>query len=63
MLFVLGTQQVNRLLRKGQRPHGVVCFRWTDHQFAVDAVHLLHDGKRPIFDVQVRPKFSMHISN
>lgn len=62
-LFALGNQQVNRLLRESQRPHGVACFRRTDQQFSIDAVHLLRDGKRSIFNVQVRPKFSMHISN
>ena len=53
--FVLGDQQVNGLLWKGQRSHGVASFRRTDHQFAVDAVHLLGDGECPVFNVQVRP--------
>ena len=53
--FVFGNQQVDRLLRKGQRSHGVACFRRTDHQFAVDAVHLFRDGKRFALRVQVRP--------
>ena len=38
VLFVFGNQQVDRLLRKGQRSHGVASFRRTDHQFPVDAV-------------------------
>ena len=46
VLFVLGNQQVNSLLRESQRSHGVACFRWTDHQFPVDAVYLFRDGKR-----------------
>ena len=46
VLFVLGDQQVNGLLWEGQRPHGVACFRWTDHQFPADAVHLFRDRKR-----------------
>ena len=46
VLFVLGNQQVDRLLRKGQRPHRVACFRRTDHQFPVDSIYLLGDGKR-----------------
>ena len=52
---MFGDQQVNGLPWKGQRSHGVASFRWTDHQFAVDAVHLLCDGECPVFDVQVRP--------
>ena len=52
---MFGDQQVNGLLWEGQRPHGVACFRWTDHQFPVDTVYLLRDGERPVFNVQVRP--------
>ena len=55
VLFVLGDQQVNRLLWEGQRSHGVACFRWTDHQFPVDSVYLFRDGDCPVFNVQVRP--------
>ena len=46
VLFVFGNQQVDRLLRKGQRSHGVASFRRTDHQFPVDSIYLLGDGKR-----------------
>ena len=46
VLFVLGNQQVNRLLRESQRSHRVASFRRTDHQFTVDAVYLFRDGKR-----------------
>ena len=55
VLFVFGNQQIDRLLWEGQRPHGVACFRWTDHQFPVDAVHLFRDGQRFALYVQVRP--------
>ena len=55
MLFVFGNQQVDRLLRKGQRPHRVACFRRTDHQFPVNSIYLFRDSKRPVFNVQVRP--------
>ena len=55
MLFVFGNQQVDRLLRKGQRPHGVASFRRTDHQFPVDSIYLLCDGKRFALYIQVRP--------
>ena len=55
VLFVLGDQQVNGLLWKGQRSHGVASFRRTDHQFPVDSIYLLGDGERPVFSVQVRP--------
>ena len=46
VFLMFGNQQVNCLLREGQRSHGVACFRRTDHQFPVDAVHLFRDGKR-----------------
>ncbi len=51
MFLVLGNQQVNCLLRKGQRPHGVSRFRRAYNQFAVDAVYLFRDGECPVFDV------------
>ena len=51
VFFVFGNQQVNRLLRKGQRPHGVSRFRRAYNQFAVDAVYLFRDGECPVFDV------------
>ena len=51
---MLGDQQVNRLLREGQRSHGVACFRRTDHQFPVNSIYLFRDSKRPVFNVQVR---------
>lgn len=63
VLFVLGDQQIHRLLREGQCANGISRFRQADHQLSVDAVYLFCDGKRSIFNVQVRPKFSMHISN
>ena len=46
VLFVLGNQQVDCLLRESQRSHGVASFRRTDHQFPVDSIYLLGDGKR-----------------
>ena len=46
VLFVFGNQQVDCLLRKGQRSYGVACFRRTDHQFPIDAIYLFRDGKR-----------------
>ena len=46
VLFALGNQQVDCLLRESQRPHGVACFRRTDHQFPVDSIYLLCDRKR-----------------
>ena len=55
VLFVFGNQQVDRLLRKGQCPHRVACFRRTDHQFPVNSIYLFRDSKRPVFNVQVRP--------
>ena len=55
VLFVLGNQQVNRLLRESQRSHGVACFRRTDHQFPVNSIYLFRDSKRPVFNAQVRP--------
>ena len=55
VLFVFGNQQIHRLLRESQRSHGVACFRWTDHQFAVNAVHLLRDGKHPVFSEEAYP--------
>ena len=55
VLFVLGDQQVNGLLWKGQRSHGVASFRRTDHQFPVDSIYLLCDRKRFALHIQVRP--------
>ena len=55
VLFVLGNQQVDCLLRESQRSHGVACFRRTDHQFAVDSIYLLCDRKRFALHIQVRP--------
>ena len=52
---MFGDQQVNGLLWKGQRSHGVACFRWTDHQFPVDSIYLLCDRKRFALHIQVRP--------
>ena len=52
---MFGNQQIHRLLRESQRSHGVACFRWTDHQFAVNAVHLLRDGKHPVFSEEAYP--------
>ena len=46
VFFVLGNQQVNRLLREGQSANGISRFRRTDHQFPVDSIYLLGDGKR-----------------
>ena len=46
VLFVFGNQQVDCLLRESQRSHGVASFRRTDHQFPVDSIYLLGDGKR-----------------
>ena len=55
VLFVLGNQQVDCLLRKGQCANGISRFRWAYHQFPVDAIYLLGDGKRPVLNIQVRP--------
>ena len=55
VLFVLGNQQVNCLLRESQRPHGVACFRRTYNQFPTDSIYLFRDGKRFTLPIQVRP--------
>ena len=55
VLFVLGNQQVDCLLRESQRSHGVASFRRTDHQFPVNSIYLFRDSKRPVFNVQVHP--------
>ena len=52
---MFGDQQVNGLLWKGQRSHGVACFRRTDHQFPVDSIYLLCDRKRFALCIQVCP--------
>ena len=52
---MFGDQQVNCLLREGQRSHGVASFRRTDHQFPVNSIYLFRDGECPVFNVQVRP--------
>ena len=55
VFFVLGNQQVDCLLREGQRSHGVASFRRTDHQLPVDSIYLFRDGKRFALYIQVRP--------
>ena len=52
---MLGNQQVDCLLREGQRSHGVASFRRTDHQFPVDSIYLLCDRKRFALCIQVCP--------
>ena len=52
---MFGNQQVDCLLREGQRSHGVASFRRTDHQFPVNSIYLFRDGECPVFNVQVRP--------
>ena len=55
VLFVLGNQQVDCLLRKCQCADGISRFRRAYNQFPVDAVHLFRDGKRFALHVQVHP--------
>ena len=55
VLFVLGNQQVDCLLRKGQSANGISRFWWAYHQFPVNSIYLLGDGKRFALPIQVRP--------
>ena len=56
VLCVLLYQQLHRPLRDGQSADGVRRLGLADHQFAVDAVHLLADRDGHVLHVQVRPQ-------
>ena len=55
VLFVLGNQQVDCLLWKGQSANGISRFRRAYNQFSANSIYLFRDSKRPVFNVQVRP--------
>ena len=56
MFLVFLHQQVYRLLRDCQRPHGVLRLGLAHYQFPFDTVHLLCHGDGPCFNVQVSPE-------
>ena len=62
VLCVLLYQQFYGSLRDSQLANGVGRLGLADHQFTVDAVHLLADGDGHVLHVQVRPQQSQQLS-